>query len=91
MIRPMRRAILVVLVQNVATISLFTFFQTLTSALRESTTAVLMVCATIPRDRTTVHVNLDILEMDGLAEVDENLSSFLNGVIYVIYVGSDSQ
>ena len=83
----MRRAILVVLVQNVATISLFTFFQTLTSVLRESTTAVLMVCATIPRDRTTVHVNLDILEMEGPAEVDENLSSFLNGAIYVIYVG----
>ena len=59
--------------------------------LRESTTAVLMLCAAIPRDRTTVHVNLDILEMEGPAEVDANLSSFLNGVIYVLYVGCVSQ
>ena len=78
MIRPMRRAILVVLVQNVATISLFTFFQTLTSVLRESTIAVLMVCATITRDRTTVHVNLDILEMDKHAKV----TNFSNNVTY---------
>ena len=62
-------------------------FQILTSVPRESTTAVLMLCATIPRDRTTVHANLDILEREGPAEVDANISSFLNGVIYVIYIG----
>lgn len=33
------------------------------------TAAVLMQCAAIPRDRTSVHVNLGILEMDGLAMV----------------------
>ena len=44
-------------------------FQILTSAQKENTTAVLMLCATIPRDRTTVHVNLDILEMDRHAQV----------------------
>ena len=53
---------------------------------QENTTAVLMLCVTIPRDRTTVHVNLDILGMDGLAKVAANVSSFLNGVIYVIYI-----
>ena len=41
----------------------------LTNVPKDNTTAVLMLCATIPRDRTTVHVNLDILEMDGLAKV----------------------
>ena len=44
-------------------------FQILMSVLQKHTTAVLMLCATIPRDRTTVHANLDILEMDGLAKV----------------------
>ena len=44
----------------------------LTSVLRESTTAVLMLCATIPRVRTTVYVNLDILEMDCPAQVNHN-------------------
>ena len=47
------------------------YFQILTSVPRESTTAVLMLCATIPRDRTTVHANLDIMEMDGIAKVEE--------------------
>ena len=42
------------------------------SVLKESITAVLMLCVTIPRDRTTVHVNLDILEMDGHAQVNHN-------------------
>ena len=66
-------------------------FQILTSVPRESTTAVLMLCATIPRDRTTVRANLDILEMEGPAEVDVNISSFLNGVIYVIHIARFSQ
>ena len=48
------------------------FLQMLTSVLRESTTAVLMLCVTIPRDRTTVHANLDILEMDCPAQVNHN-------------------
>ena len=47
-------------------------FQTLMSVLRNHTTAVLMLCVTIPKDRTTVHVNLDILEMNRLAQVNHN-------------------
>lgn len=43
----------------------------LMSVLQENTTAVLMQSAITPRDRTTVRVNLDILEMDGLANVNE--------------------
>ena len=39
-------------------------FQTLMSVPEEHTHAVLMLCATIPRDRTIAHVNLDTLEMD---------------------------
>ena len=35
----------------------------LTSAPQKHTTAVLMLCVTIPRDRTTVYVNLDTMEM----------------------------
>ena len=58
---------------------------------QENTTAVLMLCVTIPRDRTTVHVNLNILGMDRLAKVAANVLSFLNGVIYVIYIGRVSQ
>ena len=38
----------------------------MTSVLKESTTAVLTLCATTQRDRTTARANLDILEMDGL-------------------------
>ena len=67
------------------------YFQISMSAHKKSTTAVLMLCATIPRDRTAVHANLDILEMEGPAKVDENISLFLNGVIYVIYIGRISQ
>ena len=52
------------------------FLQMLTSVSRESTTAVLMLCVTIPRDRTTVHANLDILEMDRLAQVNHNYLYF---------------
>lgn len=42
----------------------------LMSVLQENTTAVLMQSAITPRDRTTVRVNLDILEMDGLVKVN---------------------
>ena len=45
-------------------------FQMLTSVLRAHIIVVMMLCATIPKDRTTVHVNLDILEMDGIAKVN---------------------
>ena len=38
--------------------------------LQKSTTAVPMLFATIPKYRTIIHVNLDILVMDGLAKVD---------------------
>ena len=46
------------------------YFQTVTNMLQKSTTAVLMLFATIPKYRTIIHVNLDILGMDGLAKVD---------------------
>ena len=46
------------------------YFQTVTSMLQKSTTAVPMLFATIPKYRTIIHVNLDILVMDGLAKVD---------------------
>ena len=42
------------------------------SVLKDHTNAVLMLCATIPKDRTTVHVNQDILEMDCPAQVNHN-------------------
>ena len=45
--------------------------------LQEHTTAVLMLCATIPRDRSTVHVNLVILEMEELAKVSLVISIYL--------------
>lgn len=45
--------------------------------LQEHTTAVLMLCATIPRDRTTVHVNLVILEMEELVKVSLVISNCL--------------
>ena len=40
------------------------------SVLQEHKTAVKMLFATIPKVPITVHVNLDILEMDGLAKVN---------------------
>lgn len=40
-----------------------------TSVLQENTPVALMPFATIPRDRTTAHANLDISEMDELAKV----------------------
>ena len=39
-------------------------FQMLTSVLQEKPTAVLMLCATILKDRTTVHANTDTMEME---------------------------
>ena len=41
-----------------------------TSALKQHTTAVLMLSATIPRDHSTVLVNLDMLEKEGNAKVN---------------------
>ena len=38
--------------------------------LQEHKTAVKMLFVTIPKVPITVHVNLDILEMDGLAKVN---------------------
>ena len=49
------------------------FFQMLMSVLWEHPTAVPMVCASIPMDRTTTHVNLDTLKTDGCAEVEINI------------------
>ena len=46
------------------------WFQILTNALQKSKTAVPMLFAKIPKYRTTVHVNLDIPEMEGIAQVD---------------------
>ena len=43
---------------------------------KDHTTAVLMLCVKIPKDRTTVHVNLNILEMDRLAKVNHNYLYF---------------
>ena len=45
-------------------------FQILTNVLQKSKTAVPMLFAKIPKYRTTVHVNLDIPEMEGIAQVD---------------------
>lgn len=42
------------------------------SVLEESTTVALMLYATIPRDRTTVHVGLDTQEMEKFAKVEIN-------------------
>ena len=45
--------------------------------LQEHTTAVLMLCAIIPGDRTNVHVNMVILEMEELAKVSLVISIYL--------------
>lgn len=50
------------------------YFQTVTNMLQKSTTAVPMLFAAIPKYRTIIHVNLDILVMDGLAKVKVFLS-----------------
>lgn len=39
------------------------------SVLNDHIAAVVMLCATILEDRTTVHANLGILEMDGIVKV----------------------
>ena len=44
----------------------------------EHPTAVLMLCATIPRDRITANANQDLLKMDGLAKVKQSLVSESN-------------
>ena len=46
------------------------YFQISMSVLQEHKAAVKMLFATIPKVPLTVHVNLDILEMDGLAKVN---------------------
>ena len=52
------------------------------NVLQENRSAVLMQSAIIPRDRTTVHVNLDILEMDRLAMVNfRRLHGVKNAVV----------
>ena len=43
--------------------------QILTNVLQKSRAAVLMLCATIPKDLMTVNVNLDFQGMDGPAKV----------------------
>ena len=45
--------------------------------LQEHNTAVKMLFATIPKVPITVHVNLDILEMDGLAKVNVTIALIL--------------
>ena len=45
--------------------------QILTNVLQKSRTAVLMLCATIPKDPMTVNVNLDFQGMDGPAKVKQ--------------------
>ena len=47
------------------------------SVLQEHKTAVKMLFATIPKVPLNVHVNLDILEMDGLAKVNVTESPIL--------------
>ena len=46
------------------------YFQISMSVVQEHKAAVKMLFATIPMVLITVHVNLDILEMDGLAKVN---------------------
>ena len=44
----------------------------------EHPTAVLMLCATIPRDRIVANAKQDLLEMDGFAKVKQSLVSESN-------------
>ena len=53
------------------------YFQISMSVLQEHKTAVKMLFATIPKVPLNVHVNLDILEMDGLAKVNVTESPIL--------------
>ena len=48
---------------------IFIIFQILTSVLQKHTTAVVMLCALIPRDHIPALVNLGSLEMGGYAKV----------------------
>ena len=64
------------------------------SVLKDHTSVVLILCVTIPRDRTTVHVNLDILEMNRLAQVnhnhlyfDKSLEANITFLTYIILFG----
>ena len=58
-------------------------FQMLTSVLQEKPTAVLMLCATILRDRTTVHANKDTMEMEiSAVRVTFLLLYFLSQFLY---------
>lgn len=50
------------------------FFLISTSVLQEQTTAAKMLFVTIPKVPTSVGVNLDVLEMDGLAEVNARIA-----------------
>lgn len=50
------------------------FFLISTSVLQEQTTAAKMLFVTIPKVPTSVCVNLDVLEMDGLAEVNARIA-----------------
>ena len=45
--------------------------QILTNVLQKSRAAVLMLCATTPKDLMTVNVNLDFQGMDGPAKVKQ--------------------
>ena len=58
------------MISNVATKFISLYFQMLTNVPKDNTTAVLMLCATTAKDRTNVHVNLDILEMECPAQVN---------------------
>ena len=50
------------------------YLQILTSVILKSTAAALMLCATIPKDRTAVCVKLDFQGKDGHAEVSNETS-----------------
>ena len=45
-------------------------FQILTNVLQKIKTAVPMLFSKLPKYRTTVHVNLEIPEMEGIAKAD---------------------
>lgn len=51
--------------------------------LLEYPTAVPMLYPRIPKDHTAVHVNLDVLETDGCAEVETTI--WLCFVVFLIY------
>lgn len=60
---------------NIGPSDIFKFhIQILMSVPLEHITAVLMPCATIPKDHTTAHVNRDFLEMDKCAQVNLAIS-----------------